>query len=98
MMESHSHPIELSFVKNILFFWTKIMARNKLSLIRKCYDYLQTSQCNPKMKLNWFRDVRTLLESYNCAHFLDILELNEAVNVAAVRKEIITQIRVGPHK
>jgi hypothetical protein len=92
MMESHSHPIELSLVKNILFFWTKIMARNKLSLIRKCYDHLQTSQYNPKMKLNWFRDVRTLLEPYNCAYFLDILELNEAVNVATVRKDIISKI------
>jgi hypothetical protein len=70
--ESLSKPIEISFLKNVSFFCTKIMARPKSSLTRLCFDYMRLSINKPKMKLNWFRDVSKLFEQYDCVELLDL--------------------------
>jgi hypothetical protein len=43
MLESQSKSIHVSFLKNLLFFVTKIMSRPKDSIIRKCFDYMKSS-------------------------------------------------------
>jgi hypothetical protein len=60
MMESQSKFIEVSFLKNVLFYWTKILSKPKNSLVRNCYDALKLSKDKYSMKLNWYRDFSKL--------------------------------------
>jgi hypothetical protein len=67
MLESNSKPIVLSFVKNLLFVITKKPSRPETSLIRKCYECLKLTT----MKLNWFMDVHSILNIYNCLELIE---------------------------
>jgi hypothetical protein len=94
MLESQSKPIELCFLKNLLFFCSKIMCRPKESLISKCYDYLRSTSSKANMKLNWFREVSNILKLYDCE---DILDAEESIglenfSISAVRSLILHKI------
>jgi hypothetical protein len=47
------------------------MSRSKESLIFQCFDHLRSCVEKTKMKLNWARDVLTLLKIHNCTELLD---------------------------
>jgi hypothetical protein len=66
LIESCCKRIELSLVKNVLFFWLKIMCKPKDSLIVKCYDFLMENKDNSRMKFNWCRDMMNFLAAYEC--------------------------------
>jgi hypothetical protein len=66
LLESCCKRIELSLVKNLLFFWLKIMSKPKESLIYMCYEGLMVMIDKSKMKHNWCRDMLTVLASHNC--------------------------------
>jgi hypothetical protein len=66
-LESQMKKIEVSFIRNVLIFWTKIMCRKRDSLVFKCYEFLRQTKNKPSMKQNWFRDFYNLLESYDCS-------------------------------
>jgi hypothetical protein len=65
-LESACDRIELSYVKNLLNFWKRIMSKPTDSLVRVCYDALESKVDCPSMKWNWVRDVRELLAKWDC--------------------------------
>jgi hypothetical protein len=93
MLESNSKPIVLSFVKNLLFFITKIFSRPKTSLIRKCYECLKLSKDKTTMKLNWFRDVHSILNTYNCLDFIE--NEDDVFCITTTRSSITVKIKAA---
>jgi hypothetical protein len=65
-LESSCDRIELFFIKNVLGFWKRIMCKPSDSLIRVCYDALQSKIHDQYMKWNWVRDMVELLAKWDC--------------------------------
>jgi hypothetical protein len=95
MMESQSKFIEVSFLKNVLFYWTKILSKPKNSLVRNCYDALKLSKDKCSMKLNWYRDFSKLLDTYGCSELIQNEPvIDEYCTVNSIRTEIIMKLAV----
>jgi hypothetical protein len=88
-IETQCKRIESSYVKNVLYFLSKILCRDRNSLIYQCYNELRKSAAKVKMKWNWFRGLHNLLTQYNISHLLqncdnnfDVLEFRRDVSIA----------------
>lgn len=69
-LETNVKPIQVMFLKSLLYFWFKIIT-NDSTLVFKCYEEL-IKQSTSETKNNWFRDVKTLLTTYKIEDILDV--------------------------
>jgi hypothetical protein len=69
-LESMCTRIEISLLKNTLNFYVKLISKPRFSLMYECLDFLKMSESKSCMKLNWFRDLKTLLAKYELTDLL----------------------------
>jgi hypothetical protein len=86
-LETQCKRIEVSYIKNICNFLSKIMCRVRDSLIYQCFNELRKSECKTKMKYNWYRGVNDLFKKYDISHVLNYCTAEE-FNVFQFRSEV----------
>jgi hypothetical protein len=92
-MESQCNYIEISFLKNILIYWTKIISKPRQSLVRRCYDAMKDTKDKKKMKFNWYRDLLSLLEKFGCDSLVENDPgFDEYYTINVVRSSIISKL------
>jgi hypothetical protein len=77
-LESQCKRIEISFIKNVLYFYLKLLSKPDSSLLSQCLSFLRSTQHKLKVKHNWFRDVHNLLAKYELE---DLLIMNVDSNL-----------------
>jgi hypothetical protein len=95
MMESQSKYIEISFLKNLLSYWAKILTKPKTSLLKQCFDVLKVSKDRVKMKSNRYRDFHNLLVKFGCNDLIDKHpEIDEYCSINLIRGESVRKLNL----
>jgi len=80
-LETSCISIEMTFIKQLLGYYKKIISLPKECLIVKCFNALKYNVNNSKMKINWYRDLKKCLEKWDCDNLLEVevdaLDVNE---------------------
>jgi hypothetical protein len=87
-LETNCNSIEVSYLKNLLYFWVRLISRPKESLLYVCYKQLRVQCENSRMKHNWYRSLRDLLVKWDCQDILDIELSSENIEYLNIRSRI----------
>jgi len=85
-METGCESFVVSYIKNILNFWKRIVNKPSNSLIYNCYIKLKET-CNYKgMKHNWYKSLLRVLNDYKLSETLDIT--NDDLELSTIPSQI----------
>jgi hypothetical protein len=73
-LESNLMSIRFEFIKNLLFYYNRILNKPRDSLVWSCYLLLKTRSSREGMKYNWYRSLRALATEWN---LLDLESFND---------------------
>jgi hypothetical protein len=73
-LETHSNSLEVTYVNLFLKFWLRILCNPSNSLVKDRYLALKRCAYKTTVKYNWYRDLASLLEKWDCEHLLELAD------------------------
>jgi hypothetical protein len=73
-LETHSISLEVTYINRLLKFWLRILRHPSNSLVKDCYLALKSCAHKTTVKYNWYRDLESLLDKWDCRHLLELAD------------------------
>lgn len=90
-IEAYVKSLESVLIKNIVYFYARIMKKPENSLIKQCYLVLKYSSSDVKMKHNWYKSIKAELVKYGICDALSIAN-DETDSIHAKIKPYVRKI------
>jgi hypothetical protein len=85
-LETCTTSIEISFIKNLLYFLLKLTNRNEGSALKTCFYALKQQNNNRASVKNWYKQVSCVLKKYGCNEIVDCIERGEDIDKCLISK------------
>jgi hypothetical protein len=87
-LETCTTSVEISFIKNLLYFLLKLTNRNEGSALKTCFYALKQQNNNRASAKNWYNQVSNVLNNYGCNEIIECIERGEEIDKCLISKFI----------